>query len=48
MRKVLPELVGTAGFCLFATGLYLQFGAGVALIVGGVLLMAAALKAVWR
>ncbi|GEM_PF-3993558 len=48
MKKWLPEVIGTAGFCLFVAGLYLQFGPGVALMVGGVLLMAAALKMVWR
>lgn len=48
MKKLLPELVGTAGFVLLGAGLYLQFGAGVALIACGVLLLVGALKAVWK
>ncbi|MEI2829701.1 hypothetical protein [Pseudomonas mosselii] len=46
--KWLPESIGTAGFCLFVAGLYVQFGEGVALMVGGGLLVAGAAKAVWR
>lgn len=46
MKKMLPEIIGTAGFCLLVAGLHVQFGPGWALIVGGVLLLAAALKAV--
>lgn len=46
--KWLPESIGTAGFCLFVAGLYVQFGAGVALMVGGGLMLAGAVKAVWR
>lgn len=48
MKKWLPELLGTAGYCLLVAGLYEQFGAGVALIVAGGLLLAAAIKAVER
>ncbi|WP_449103329.1 hypothetical protein [Pseudomonas veronii] len=48
MKKMLPELVGTAGYCLFVAGLHVEFGPGVAMIVGGALLLAAALKAVQR
>ena len=39
MKKAIPDLLGTAGFCLFSGGVYLQWGAGVALLVGGALLM---------
>lgn len=42
MRKLLPEALGATGFCLLACGLYLQFGAGVAMTVCGPLLMVAA------
>lgn len=44
MKTWLPELIGTAGFCLFVYGLHVQFGPGWALIAGGVLLLAAAIK----
>lgn len=44
MKNWLPELIGTAGFGLFVAGLYVQFGPGWALIAGGVLLLAAAIK----
>ncbi|ERH56529.1 hypothetical protein [Pseudomonas simiae] len=46
MKNWLPELIGTAGFCLFVSGLYVQFGPGWALMAGGALLLAAAIKAV--
>ena len=46
MKKMLPEFVGTAGYCLLVAGLYVQFGPGWALIVGGVGLVASAIKAV--
>ena len=48
MKNWLPEVIGTAGYYLFVAGLYLQFGPGVALMVGGALLIAAALKMVWK
>lgn len=48
MKKWLPEALGTAGYCLLVTGLYIQFGPGVALIVGGTLLVGAAIKMVKR
>lgn len=42
MKKMLPELVGTAGYCLAVAGGYVLWGlgpallgAGLALIVGG-------------
>lgn len=44
--KWLPEILGTAGYCLLVAGLYVQFGAGVALMVGGSLLLAGAIKMV--
>ena len=46
MKKMLPEIVGTAGYCLLVAGLYVQFGPGWALIVGGIGLVAGAIKAV--
>lgn len=42
MKKLLPEALGMAGFCLLSWGLYLQFGAGVAMMVGGPLMMGGA------
>lgn len=46
MKKWLPEVLGTAGYCLLVAGLHVQFGPGVALIAGGALLLAGAYKAV--
>lgn len=46
MKTWLPELIGTAGFGLLVAGLYVQFGPGWALMAGGVLLLAAAIKVV--
>ncbi|MFV2949624.1 hypothetical protein [Pseudomonas japonica] len=46
--KWLPESIGTAGFCLLVAGLYVQFGAGVALMFGGGLMLAGAIKVLWR
>lgn len=45
MKKLLPDLLGTAGLCLVVAGLYLLYGLGVALVVGGVLLMVGAVVA---
>ena len=42
MKKYLPDVLGAAGYCLLVAGLYVQFGPGVALMAGGVLLMAGA------
>lgn len=42
MKKLIPEALGLAGFCLLFAGLYLQLGAGVAMIVCGPLMMVAA------
>lgn len=39
MRKMLPDLLGTAGLCLFVSGMHLLYGLGLALAVSGVLLM---------
>ena len=39
MKKMLPDVLGTAGLCLLVSGLLLLYGLGVALAVGGVLLM---------
>lgn len=39
MKKMLPDLLGTAGLCLVVGGLYLLYGLGLSLVVGGVLLM---------
>lgn len=39
MKKMLPDLLGTAGLCLLVGGLLLLYGPGVALVIGGVLLM---------
>lgn len=46
--KWLPELIGTAGYCLLVAGLGIQFGMGVALMVGGGLLLVGAIKMVWK
>jgi hypothetical protein len=48
MKKWLPESVGTVGYCLLVAGLHVQFGGGVALMIGGGLLLLGAIKAVWR
>lgn len=48
MKEWLPELFGTAGYCLLFAGLWVQFGLGVALITGGSLLIGLAVKAVQR
>ncbi|NKF30479.1 hypothetical protein HER21_28835 [Pseudomonas sp. BGM005] len=40
MKKMLPDLLGTAGLCLLVSGLLVLYGWGVALAGGGVLLMA--------
>jgi hypothetical protein len=48
MKTWLPEILGTAGYCLLVAGLYVQFGPGVAMMVGGGLLLAVAVKAVRR
>lgn len=48
MKTLLPEIIGTAGYCLLVAGLFVQFGEGVAMIVGGALLLAVAVKAVRR
>ncbi|MCP1652752.1 hypothetical protein [Pseudomonas nitroreducens] len=45
MKKMLPELIGTAGVCLLGCGLWLQFGPGWACMGGGGLLIAGALVA---
>ena len=39
MKNYFPDLLGAAGYCLLVAGLYVQFGPGVALMAGGVLLM---------
>lgn len=39
MKKYLPDVLGAAGYGLLVAGLYAQFGPGVALMAGGVLLM---------
>ncbi|WP_242173791.1 MULTISPECIES: hypothetical protein [unclassified Pseudomonas] len=48
MKTWLPELVGTAGYCLLVAGLHVQFGPGWALMAGGGLLLVAAIKVVQR
>lgn len=48
MKTWIPELIGTAGFCLLVSGLYVQFGPGWALMAGGVLLLGGAIKVVTR
>lgn len=45
MKKMLPDVLGTAGLCLLVGGLYVLFGHGVALVSAGVLLMAAGVVA---
>lgn len=42
MKRLLPDLLGTAGYCLLTAGLYECYGLGVALIAGGVLMMVGA------
>lgn len=39
MKRYLPDLLGSAGYCLLIGGLYVRFGLGVALIAGGILMM---------
>lgn len=39
MKRLLPEALGTAGYGLLCGGLYVVFGTGVAMCVGGTLLM---------
>jgi hypothetical protein len=48
MKKLLVDAVGLAGFGCLAAGLFVQFGAGPALMVSGVLLMAVAVSAAVR
>lgn len=43
MRKIIRELVGTAGYCLLLAGLYEWLGAGLAMTIGGALMIVAAL-----
>lgn len=45
MKKMLPDALGTAGFCLFVFALYTLWGQGVALGVAGVLMMVGAFLA---
>lgn len=45
MKKALPDLLGTAGYCLLVGGLYVRFGLGEALLVGGALMMVGAFLA---
>lgn len=45
MKRLLPDLLGSAGYCLLAAGLYVRFGLGVALIAGGALMMLGAFLA---
>lgn len=45
MKKMLPELVGTAGYGLCVAGCYLLWGAGVAMLAGGVALILGAFLA---
>lgn len=42
MKRHIPDVLGTAGFCLLLSGLYLQFGGAAALMAGGPLLMVGA------
>ena len=48
MKNLLPDAIGTAGLCLFVSGLYSLFGLGVAQVVAGVLLMTGAFLAGMR
>ncbi len=45
MKRLLTDLVGLAGLGCLAAGLYLQFGAGMALMIVGGLMLAGAVKA---
>lgn len=45
MKRLLPDLLGSAGYCLLIGGLYVRFGLGVALIAGGALMMLGAFLA---
>lgn len=48
MKNWLPELIGTLGFCLLVAGIHIQFGAGLALMAGGAMCLAGAIKVVGR
>ena len=37
MKQLMVDLIGLAGFSALTAGVYLEFGAGLALITGGVL-----------
>jgi hypothetical protein len=39
MKKLVPDLLGVAGYCQLIAGLYLSFGLGLALAVGGALML---------
>ncbi|MNM21455.1 hypothetical protein D3C81_318160 [compost metagenome] len=45
MKKMLPELIGTAGLALLGGGLWLQFGLGWACVWAGGLMIVGALAA---
>ena len=45
MKTLLTDLVGLVGLGCLAAGLYIQFGTGPALIVGGALLLSVAVAA---
>lgn len=45
MKRLLPDLLGTGGYCLLLAGIYTRYGLGPALIAGGVLMMAGAFLA---
>ena len=39
MKQYLPDLIGLSGYVLLTAGLYVQFGAGISLILAGGLAM---------
>lgn len=45
MKKMLPELIGTAGYGLSVAGCYVLWGPGTALLAGGLALILGALLA---
>lgn len=48
MRKLIPDLLGTAGVCLLVGGVYVRLGQGEAMLVGGALLIVGAFLAARR
>jgi hypothetical protein len=48
MRSILPDALGLAGFAAICLGLWLEFGRGWTLMIGGAILFGSGLVAAWR